>query len=197
MQCPSESFCGRQLCYFLDHGGTLRQKLYSRALVTLCALYLLTWPGKRVEASPPGDDSSVPVCGVGTIAGYIGNTCSQPPTVFHWISYSCTSTPASICQRLGNNGREIHVRLDPNGPNTLLVGGTHLSDVSAGQSVDIMIRGSVYNANVNSPGLTSTRTSAPRPVTAARKTSQPLNAAKIVSPITASVPIFAPVTARR
>lgn len=149
MQCPSESFCGRQLCYFLDHGGTLRQKLYSRALVTLCALYLLTWPGKRVEASPPGDDSSVPVCGVGTIAGYIGNTCSQPPTVFHWISYSCTSTPASICQRLGNNGREIHVRLDPNGPNTLLVGGTHLWDVSAGQSVDIMIRGSVYNANVN------------------------------------------------
>lgn len=127
----------------------MRPKFYSLALVTLCALCLLTWPGKRAEASPPGDDSSIPVCGVGTIAGYIGTTCSQPPTVFHWTSYSCTSTPSSICERLGRNGSEIHVRLDPNGPNTLLVGGTRAWDVQAGQRVNIVIRGSVYNANVN------------------------------------------------
>jgi hypothetical protein len=133
----------------LDNGGTMCRKLYFLALVTLCTLCLLTWPGKRVQAFPSGEESSIPVCGTGTLAGYIGTTCSQPPTVFHWISYSCTSTPASICERLGSNGDKLHVRLDPNGANTLLVGGTHLWDVTAGQSVDIVIRGSVYNANVN------------------------------------------------
>jgi|SRR5277367_259555 len=119
---------------------------YRFALVTLFALGLLIYPGKHAEASPFEDPS---VCGTGTVASYIGTSCSQPPTVFHWISYSCTSTPSSICERLGANGSEIHVRLDPNGPNTLLVGGTHLWDVTAGQRVDIVIRGSVYNANVN------------------------------------------------
>jgi hypothetical protein len=127
----------------------LRINPYSFALVTFFTLGLLIWPSKRAEASPPQDDASVPVCGTGTVAGYIGTTCSQPPTVFHWLSYSCNSTPASICQRLGSNGDKLHVRLDPNGANTLLVGGTHLWDVTAGQSVDIVIRGSVYNANVN------------------------------------------------
>ena len=127
----------------------LRISPYQLALITFFTLGLLIWPGKRVEASPPGDDSSIPVCGVGTVASYIGTTCSQPPTVFHWTSYSCTSTPSSICDRLGPNGSEIHVRLDPNGPNTLLVGGTRAWDVKAGQSVNILIRGSVYNANVN------------------------------------------------
>lgn len=124
-------------------------KHYRFALMTLFAVGMLICAPKSVEASPFADASSIPVCGVGTIASYIGTTCSQPPTVFHWLSYSCTSTPSSICSRLGNNGSEIHVRLDPNGPNTLLVGGTHLWDVTAGQSVDIVIRGSVYSANVN------------------------------------------------
>jgi hypothetical protein len=126
-----------------------RTRPYLLALVTLFALGLLIWPGNYVEASPFQDQSSVPACDTGTVADYIGTTCTQPPTVFHWISYSCTSTPSSICDRLGTNGKEIHVRLDPNGPNTLLVGGTRLWDVTAGQSVDIVISGSVYNANLN------------------------------------------------
>jgi len=127
----------------------LRIKPYPFAVVTLFTLGLLIWPCKRVEASPFQDPSSIPVCDKGTVASYIGTSCSQPPAVFHWISYSCTSTPSSICDRIGTNGKEIHVRLDPNGPNTLLVGSTHLWDVTAGQSVDIVIRGSVYNANLN------------------------------------------------
>jgi|SRR5579872_116050 len=119
------------------------------ALLTLFAFALLVCPIKRAQAGPPQEDASVPVCGVGTVASYMGTTCSQPPTVFHWISYSCSSIPASICEALGPNGSNIHVRLDPNGPNTLLVGGTRAWDVKAGQSVNIVIHGSVYNANVN------------------------------------------------
>jgi len=122
-------------------------KHFSPALLALFAFGLLICSGKRVEASPFGE--SAPVCETGTVASYIGTSCSFPPVVYHWTSYSCTSTPASICARLGTNGAGIHVRLDPNGPPTLLVGGTHLWDVTAGQSVDIVISGSVSGATVN------------------------------------------------
>ncbi|MBZ5720794.1 MAG: hypothetical protein LAO03_10480 [Acidobacteriia bacterium] len=101
----------------------------------------------RAQASPP--DREGEICEVGTVASYIGTTCALPPAVYHWISYSCTSTPSKICDRLGRNGSEIHMRRDPNGPNTLLLGGTDKWNVKAGESVNIMIRGTVYGATGN------------------------------------------------
>jgi hypothetical protein len=103
----------------------------------------------RAQALPAGGESFGAICEPGTVASYIGTTCALPPAVYRWISYSCTSTPSSICARLGRNGSEIHMRRDPNGPNTLLLGDTQLWNVSAGQSVDIVIRGSVYGATGN------------------------------------------------
>ena len=90
-----------------------------------------------------------PTCGRGTVADYIGTSCSQLQAVFHWTSYSCTSTPASICRSLGPNGAKLHMLLDPNGPRTLLVGNTSLWNVKAGENVDVVIRGTVYGAVSN------------------------------------------------
>jgi hypothetical protein len=117
------------------------------ALVVSELFALLISSAVRVNASPYGE--SAPTCETGTVASYVGTSCSFQPVVYHWESYSCTSTPASICDRLGRNGSGIHVRLDPNGPPTLLIGGTHLWDVQAHESVDIVIRGSVSGATVN------------------------------------------------
>jgi hypothetical protein len=85
----------------------------------------------------------------GTVASYIGTTCSQGNTVYNWLSYSCTSTPSSICSSLGTNGSNIQMALDPQGPYTLLVGRTTAWDVTAGQSVDVVISGTVYGATSN------------------------------------------------
>ena len=93
--------------------------------------------------------AQAPTCGRGTVASYLGTSCSQLQTVFRWSSYSCTSTPASICRALGPNGSKLHMLLDPNGPRTLLVGNTSLWNVKAGESVDVVIRGSVYGAVSN------------------------------------------------
>jgi hypothetical protein len=102
----------------------------------------------RAKAAP-NPDSSASECEPGTIASYMGTTCALPPAVYRWVSYECTSTPSSICNRLGKNGEEIHVRRDPNGPNTLLVGGTDRWNVKAGESIHVVIRGTVYGASGN------------------------------------------------
>src|SRR5437764_4032865 len=75
-------------------------------------------------------------CKDGTVASYIGTSCSQSNTVFNWNSYTCTSTPKSICDGLGTKGANLKIRLDPSGPHTLLLGATRLWNVTAGQNVD-------------------------------------------------------------
>ena len=88
-------------------------------------------------------------CVDGTVASYLGTSCSQGATVYHWTSYTCTSNPSSICGSLGPNGSNIAMAMDPNGPYTILVGKTFLWNVSAGQSVDVVINGTVYGAVSN------------------------------------------------
>ncbi len=88
------------------------------------------------------------------MASYLGTSCSQGLTVYHWLSYSCTSDPASICEKLGVNGANLRMDEDPNGPYTIILGQTHAwTDVTAGQSVDVVIKGTVYGAmrNTNWP----------------------------------------------
>jgi len=88
-------------------------------------------------------------CPDGTVAGYIGTSCSQGETTFNWNSYSCTSNPKSICDSLGVKGANLKIRLDPNGPHTLLLGATRLWNVTAGQNVDVIIKGTVAGATTN------------------------------------------------
>lgn len=90
-------------------------------------------------------------CVTGTVASYIGTSCSQGGTVYHWVSYSCTSTPTSICDSLGINGANVAMAMDSSGkgPYTILVGETTAWDVTAGQSVDVVISGTVYGAYHN------------------------------------------------
>jgi hypothetical protein len=102
----------------------------------------------RAQAAPDRD-SFASECEPGTVASYLGTTCALPPAVYRWLSYECTSTPSNICNRLGKNGEEIHIRRDPNGPNTLLVGGTDRWNVKAGESIHVVIRGNVYGATGN------------------------------------------------
>jgi hypothetical protein len=98
-------------------------------------------------ATPP---VNVAPCAKGTVASYlVEGSCSQGVTVYHWLSYSCTSTPASICAGLGTNGSRVQIAMDPKGPYTLLVGDTSLWNVAAGQSVDVVIQGTVYGATGN------------------------------------------------
>jgi hypothetical protein len=100
------------------------------------------------EHAASSDDGSA--CANGTVAGYLGTSCSQTgtsgTTVYQWISYSCASTPASICTALGANGSHVQMTMDPNGPYTILVGQTSLWNVAAGQTVDVTIAGTVYGA---------------------------------------------------
>ena len=84
-------------------------------------------------------------CATGTVASYLGINCSQGQAVFHWSSYTCTSTPTSICNALGTNGSKIQMNMDPTGPHTILVGNTSLWNVTAGQSVDVVISNCVIN----------------------------------------------------
>ncbi len=99
---------------------------------------------------PLGVLPSVPACVNGTVASYLGTSCTQPAgQVYHWSSYTCTSTPASICTNLGANGANLQMEMDPNGNNTILVGRTALWNVTAGQSVDVVIGGTIYGANTN------------------------------------------------
>jgi hypothetical protein len=100
-------------------------------------------------ALPVYGAASVPTCAKGTIASYLGTSCLQVTTVYHWNSYSCTSNPPSICAKLETNGSNVNIMMDPNGANTLLWQARGLWNVSAGQSVDIVIRGTVYGASAN------------------------------------------------
>jgi hypothetical protein len=114
--------------------------LASLFLCTLAAAFLLL---------PSAATAQPPTCDRGTVADYIGTSCSQLQAVFHWTSYTCTSTPARICDSLGRNGSKLHMLLDPNGPRTLLVGNTSLWNVKAGESVGVVIRGTIYGAVSN------------------------------------------------
>ena len=121
-------------------------KAHFCAFACLFCFAFLMFTGGTVPAHAQDSGN---ICEVGTVASYIGTTCALPPAVYRWISYSCTSTPQSICDRLGRNGSELHMRRDPNGPNTLLLGGTDRWNVKAGESIEVIIRGSVYGATGN------------------------------------------------
>lgn len=122
--------------------------------ILACALLVSTVAcgGNAYSSTPPplGGPVLVPACVNGTVAGYLGTSCSQPAgQVYHWSSYACTSTPASICTNLGSNGANLQMEMDPNGNNTILVGRTSLWNVTAGQSVDVVIGGTIYGGNSN------------------------------------------------
>jgi hypothetical protein len=93
--------------------------------------------------------ADVKPCANGTVANYLGSSCSQGAAVTTWLTYSCTSTPDSICAALGANGSNVNIRMDPQGPYTFLVGKTTLWNVKAGQKVDVVIGGTVYGARGN------------------------------------------------
>jgi hypothetical protein len=121
------------------------------AMLTLAPAVLLTRTGLSGDGAGPqgpqtASSTSVPPCARGTMASYIGTSCSQEATVYHWLSYSCSSTPSSICEGLGPNGEKLTMAMDPNGPYTILMGETSLWNVTAGQSVDVVIKGTVYGA---------------------------------------------------
>jgi hypothetical protein len=101
----------------------------------------------------PGGTGPVAACVNGSVAGYVGSSCSQESAVvYKFTSYSCTSTPPDICTSLGPHGENLAMDMDTSTPqsgNTILVGKTFLWDVTAGQMVDVVITGSVYGAASN------------------------------------------------
>ena len=119
------------------------------AALGLAGVFFTVGCGGGSSAPPAAPFVTGPGCVTGTVASYIGTTCAQGNTVYHWLSYSCTSTPSSICTSLGSNGSHLQMALDPRGPHTLLVGRTAAWNVSAGQSVDVVITGTVYGATIN------------------------------------------------
>jgi hypothetical protein len=122
----------------------------------LCGLLLVTLGvaligcgggmGSQLSTS---QQSNIAACADGTVASYLGTTCSQTPATMQWTSYSCTSTPASICTALGVNGSNVKMKMDPNGHHTILVTSQNLWNVTAGQKVDVVISGKVYGATTN------------------------------------------------
>lgn len=111
------------------------------AVLTLAGCQGISGSSDKASASANG------ACADGTVASYLGTSCSQGQAVFKWLSYSCTSTPSSLCDGLGTNGSNLKMRID--GPHTILVGGTTLWNVNAGQNVRVVINGSVYGARTN------------------------------------------------
>jgi len=102
-----------------------------------------------MNAPTPVSQNGIAACTDGTVASYLGTSCSQLPSVMHWTSYSCTSTPTTICDSLGPNGANVRMRMDPDGPHTILVGSLGLWNVTAGENVDVVIHGEVYGATGN------------------------------------------------
>ena len=117
--------------------------------VGLTLLFALAGCGGGTASQLVAPNPNGVACANGTVASYLGTSCTQLPAVFQWTSYSCTSTPSSICAALGPNGSNVTIRLDSSGPHTLLVGASGLWNVTAGQSVDVVITGSVYAATTN------------------------------------------------
>src|SRR5437868_12753127 len=101
------------------------------------------------QAPAPNPVNGISACVDGTVASFMGTACSQSPAVMQWTSYSCTSVPSTICTALGTNGSNIKMKMDPNGNHTILVVGQGLWNVAAGQSVDVVIHGTVYGAKAN------------------------------------------------
>jgi len=113
------------------------------------AVFFLVSDGQTGIVTTASAATQAGACKDGTVASYIGTSCSQGETVFNWNSYTCTSTPQSICDSLGTKGANLKIRLDPKGPHTLLLGATRLWNVKAGQNVDVVIKGTVAGATTN------------------------------------------------
>ena len=96
-----------------------------------------------------GGGGPMAACAGGTVSTYISSGCSQGSTVYSFTSYTCTSNPATLCSGLGVKGLNLGMKPDPNGTNTLLVGDTSTWNVTAGESVDVVISGTVYGATAN------------------------------------------------
>lgn len=124
--------------------GLLIPLVGASLVLTSCGVSSGTASGSKSSSS-----DSVAACADGTVASYLNTSCSQQSTVYIWQSYSCVSSPTSICDGLGTNGASINMKMDPNGPYTILVGDTSLWNVAAGQSVQVMIGGLVYGASAN------------------------------------------------
>jgi len=101
--------------------------------------------GENQPASPPSGST----CANGTVASFMGTSCTQETTIFNFKGYSCTSAPTSICDALGINGSNIKMRQDPNGPHTFLVGATSAWNVEAGENVHVTISGTVAGSMSN------------------------------------------------
>jgi hypothetical protein len=115
------------------------------ALKRILALNLLLASVCGVAAAA----DAVKPCADGTVASYLGTSCSEGTVVSKWLTYSCTSTPASICAALGTNGSKVHIGMDRQGPYTFQVGKTAAWNVQAGQKVEVTIGGTVYGARGN------------------------------------------------
>src|ERR1051325_8772671 len=85
------------------------------AVVLVLSISLLGCGGGQMNAPTPVSQNGIAACTDGTVASYLGTSCSQLPSVMHWTSYSCTSTPTTICDSLGPNGANVRMRMDPDG----------------------------------------------------------------------------------
>src|SRR5512132_642355 len=85
------------------------------------AIVLSGCGGGGASTQNAAQQENISACVDGTVASYLGTTCSQHPAVMHWTSYNCTSVPSSLCAALGTNGANIRMKMDPNGHHTILV----------------------------------------------------------------------------
>jgi hypothetical protein len=115
-------------------------------MVLVVSIAFSSYAGGQTELQAK---TRIPACANGTVASYLGTTCSQAPATMQWTSYSCVSIPSSICDALGPKGSNIHMRMDPNGHHTILVSSSGLWNVTAGQRVQVIIKGLVYGATTN------------------------------------------------
>jgi len=119
------------------------------AVLVALAIVLCGCGGGGASIPSAAQQESISACADGSVASYLGTTCSQHPAIMHWNSYTCTSVPSSVCTALGTNGANIRMKMDPNGHHTILVTSSGLWNVTAGQKVDVVIAGSVYGATTN------------------------------------------------
>jgi hypothetical protein len=148
---PAESGVGGGGAQVVTRRSTFRDVILIAlaALGLAASVFTVACGGGSSYTSSVTSVATSAACANGTVASYIGTSCSQGSTVYSWTSYTCTSTPLSICSALGTNGSNLQMTQDPKGPYTLLVGRTSLWNVTAGQSVDVVISGTVYGAGSN------------------------------------------------